>query len=366
MHTARVRALPLPLLAALLALAAPARAQQMGHLDATGTTSLSIAREELDLDCAPDGERDLVCAIVVRWEIVNDADEARTPELGFGWIGEPTDVEVRVADAVLATALPRHRRVRVVVPAQGRVVLEVRARQQLFPYSGTGPGWDIASPLDPHDALSARHPLLAQRWEVVRRGFPWRRPSPVHFESIGPTTIRVRGAAGWQPAIHADHPAIESADGEARVFTWSPGEGDRAVARALGVELARGIHTDVLRHGGPFLALGGTIDAGLWGRIGYEIGLGEWVLVSVAADTDFVDEAVIAPLVEIASYSVLVGPSLSIGVGVPVRVAPDVRAGVRIEASATFYAIAFVASFDVFPDAPFRPFEIHLLGRIGL
>lgn len=340
----------------------------MGHLDAGGTTDLDIAREEVTLDCAADGERELICSIVARWEIVNDADLARTPDLGLGWIGEPTDLEVRIADAVLATELPRHRRLRIIVPAHERVVLEVRGRQRLFPYAGTGPGWDIPPPLDPHDALAARHPLLAARWEIVRRGFPWRRASPIHFGGVGPTTIRIRirGAEEWQPSVHADHPATESIEDGARVFTWSPAEGDRAVARAIGVELSRGIHTETLRHGGPFLALGATVGGEFRGRLGYEIGLGEWVLVSVAADTDFVREAVVAPLLEIASYSMLVAPSVSIGAGVPIRLAPYTRVGLRIEASATFFAVAFVASLDVYPDDVQYPWAVHLFGRVGL
>jgi hypothetical protein len=132
----------------------------------------------------------------------------------------------------------------------------------------------------------------------------------------------------------------------------------------VGIELTRGIHTDLLRHGGPFIALGGTFDRGFRGRVGYELGIGELVLLEVALDSDFQQQVVIAPLIEIASYSLLLLPSLSLGAGVPIQVAPDVRAGVRFEASATFYSLAFVASIDVWPVD--GSWQLSLLGRAGL
>ena len=101
MHTARVPRLAAVWIALLVLAPASLARARIGHLDASGITGLSIAREDIELRCTPDGERDLVCAIAVRWELVNDGDGARSPSQLRPSSGEPADVEVRVADAVL-------------------------------------------------------------------------------------------------------------------------------------------------------------------------------------------------------------------------------------------------------------------------
>lgn len=127
-----------------------------------------------------------------------------------------------------------------------------------------------------------------------------------------------------------------------------------------------------LRHGGPLIALGGTFDRGFRGRIGYELGIDELVIVGVALDSDFSESVVLGAIVEIATPSFVVPPSLSAGVGfvqrwrlgvLPAGIAPT-SSGFRLEIAAVFAVVGIVASFDYFPDD--AAFTSSLLGRLSL
>lgn len=374
-HTARVHRSPTALAIALAVLSpaalASAQAGRIGFLRASDPTQVAIAREDVDVRCRATDETELTCSIIARWELRNDGDDARTPQLMITWGGDPTSAEVRVGEAVIATEIPELRPLLVIVPPHATTIVEMRTEQPITTYGGTGPGSEIASPIDPHDALAARHPLVATRWEIARRGLVWVGPSIVHFTSLGPTTIRVHPIEGWEASAHAEHAISDRTEDGARTFVWTPSEHDENVRAVIGLELSHGVHTDVLRNGGPFIAFGATFNEGyeaFRGRLGYEIGLGEWVLFSASVETDFERQVVVAPLLEVATWSNIIAPSLSIGLGVPIQVLPYAQAGVRIEAAATFYSIAFVAAVDFWPahSDDDSVWQLHLLGRIGL
>lgn len=126
-----------------------------------------------------------------------------------------------------------------------------------------------------------------------------------------------------------------------------------------------------IRHGGPFLGLGGTFDRGFRGRIGYELGIDELVIVSVALDSDFDESISLGAVVEIATPSFVVPPSLSAGIGFVQRwrvratsPLPSTSSGFRLEIGAVFAVVGIVASFDYFPDD--SAFTSSLLGRLSL
>ncbi|UJR86332.1 hypothetical protein [Sandaracinus amylolyticus] len=337
---------------------AHAQYDRTGSLRAANTTQVAVAREEVELDCTVTGSPDeLECALHVTWTLENASQDAQTPQIVLTWPHEE-EARVTVAGAEIAE-LPTIRPLTVVVAPASTTTVELRATLTLdWNYVAGESG--IPGPLESLDPLYARHPLLAQPWVKVRRGFVWVRPDDLRFASIGPTEVRVRVPEGWHPG--AD---LRSSD-EAHLLTYrSPREN---APRRIGLELTRGSRGDFFRHGGPFLAFGGTIDAGFRGRVGYEIGLDEFVLVSVALDTDFEEQVIITPQVELASWGMVLIPSVSLGLGVPVRVTSTEdhpsTVGLRIESSATFYAVAFVASLDVWPSE--GDFALSLLGRIGL
>ncbi len=126
-----------------------------------------------------------------------------------------------------------------------------------------------------------------------------------------------------------------------------------------------------VRHGGPFVGLGGTFDRGFRGRLGYELGFGELVVLSVAVDSDFIDWVVVGALLELATPSFVFPPSLSAGVGFAYRMAvsnaldlPRTSAGLRLEVGAVFAVVGITASFDYFPDD--AAFTSSLLGRLSI
>lgn len=126
-----------------------------------------------------------------------------------------------------------------------------------------------------------------------------------------------------------------------------------------------------LRHGGPFLGLGGTFDRGFRGRLGYELGLGELVIVSVAVDSDFSELVTLGAVVELATPSWFFPPSVFAGIGYAHRWAirngsslPRSSGGLRLEVGAVLAVVGIVGSFDYFPDD--GGFTASLLGRVSL
>jgi hypothetical protein len=350
---------------ALACAAAPAEAQlgRLGSLRAASNTTVAVRSETVHLDCeSTDEENALRCALHVTWELANDQAEVATADVVFNWPFEEA-VTMTIGGGDVGTA-PTLRPLTVIVPPNGTTNVEIRADIRLgSSYLGTGSS--IPSPITERDPLAARHPLLAVPWEIAPRGIVWSRPDDLRIHSIGPTHVRVRLPDGW----HGAGDLHETREDDARVWAYDTPEGVENPARLVGIQFSRGSRGEPVRHGGPFIGLGGTFDQGFRGRLGYEIGFGEIFLASVSVDTDFERQVIITPQVEVASWSMLVVPSLSFAVGVPIQVvrhptlAERSDVGIRLEASATLYAIAFVATLDIWPN---DGVQISLLGRIGL
>lgn len=333
-----------------------ADAPATGALRATQTTPIEVAREHVALECRVSGATrdDLECQLHVTWELRNPTSAPLAAPIVISW---PHDAAAELSIAASPTTeLPRLRPASVIVGPNESTVVELRATLPMDDNLRGRP-----DRLDSLDPIHARHPVLSERWQRVRREIVWVRPDDLRFGAVGPSSISVRLPEGWQGG------------GDLRpegdlVFAYSSSDQDPKAAITL--RLSRGSEGDFLRHGGPFLALGGTIDAGFRGRLGYEIGLGEFVLVSLGVDSDFEHQVIITPQVEIASWSMVLIPSISLGLGVPIRVTNNAlypsTAGIRIESSATFFSAAFVATLDIWPGDPMTPYQVSLLGRVGL
>ncbi len=336
----------------------------MGALRASARSDAAVAAERITLDCTSTGAPDaLSCALRVEWALTNATDDATTAALVFSWPDDSTPT-VSVADAILPEA-PTLRPVQVLVPPHGTVTVALEATLELdTPYLGVESG--IPNPLTAVDPLHARHPLLSSAWESAVRGFAWTRPDDLRFASVGPTTVRARVPSTWHEggALRA----AESTPGH-RQLTYDPPA--REPPGRIGIAFGRGERGELLRQGGPFVALGASLNVGrpsfeegFRARAGYTFGLHEFVLVSLSAESDFRSQVLVTPTVELASWGMIVVPSLSLGVGLPIQLAPTPRPGVRFEASATLYSVGFVASLDLWPDDGTT--QLMLLGRIGL
>jgi hypothetical protein len=345
------------LVVAILSFASLARAEsiRIGSLRATSSSGTELVSERLLLECSENTPNQLECSLRVQWELRHSSSEARTANILFTW---PHDLD---AELVLAGTsldeLPRLRPLAIVVPPQTSVILELRATLLLERDFAGALGGGLLTELDP---LAARHPILGESWQSASRGFVWIRPDDLRFASVGPTSIEVRVPDGWFGGADLKSSA------DARVFTYSSSEG--SAHRDVTLQLSRGSRHGFIRHGGPFLAFGGTIDEGIRARLGYTVAFGEFVLASLAVDSDFERQVIITPQVEIASWSMVLIPSLSLGLGVPIRVTEHEMyartVGLRVEASATFLALGFVATLDIWPAT--ESYQITLLGRIGL
>lgn len=335
---------------------AEAQTPRIGALRAESSVQLEIARERVDLECEEHGERDLNCRVRLEWILHNGGAEIVQPRLRMSWDGEPQGVVVKADDAVLANEIPRLRPIALVVAPGEDVVLSIEATQPLRDYLGSGGHRDA---VDAIDGLFARHPLLAMRWELRKLGLVWTRASALSFTRVGPTVFEFALPTDWQTRFDSDAP-IRRTGTEA---VYEPSD-ERVAQISFGLELSKGIHTDLVRHGGPHLALGGTFDQGFRGRIGYDMGLGEWMILSLSGDTDFAHQGVIAPLVEVASNSLGPLPSAALGVGAPIQVAPYVLGGIRVEVSLTFIVIGVVATLDYWPQESRA--QLSILGRLSL
>lgn len=128
-------------------------------------------------------------------------------------------------------------------------------------------------------------------------------------------------------------------------------------------------------HGGPFFGAGAAFSFGaasgtsFRARLGYEIAAPAFLLISLALETDFQRSHTVVPVVSVASEGLLsVIPSASLGVGIPVDLAPSARAGVRLQLTLHWPFVGVVFAADGLVGAPLGPPQLRfsLMGQVGL
>jgi hypothetical protein len=126
-----------------------------------------------------------------------------------------------------------------------------------------------------------------------------------------------------------------------------------------------------LQNGGLLLGVGGRLDdaGGFRARLGYDVAYPDWLLYGIHLDSDLRQDLTLALMVEAASPSAMILPSLGLGVGPALQALPDLAAGVRAQVSAHWPALGLVTSFDIFPGlevANPRMFQVTMLAQLGL
>lgn len=203
------------------------------------------------------------------------------------------------------------------------------------------------------DALTNRHIALATPLSHARGHLTYVRttrdivehlehPASLTFESAGELHATLVDRGSSTSLTSAAHPAS---------------------AAAVDVLLERG-SAPIVRHGGPVLMLGGTIDRGFRARLGYELGFGEFVIASVHGDIDANGRVVVAPELELALPGSFLPPSFGVGVGLPIGLHPVVDVGVRIDVSAVLGPIGVVLTLDYEPGP--QSFSTTIFGRASL
>ena len=118
---------------------------------------------------------------------------------------------------------------------------------------------------------------------------------------------------------------------------------------------------------GPVVGAGARFpkrrDAHLWLRGGWQVASFPSMAHSLAVESD-IERVLVVPATEIGTPAMFFLPSLSVGVGAPIRVAPEFRPGVRVTGGVNFPLISVVGGYDHFPR--FRGQSVERLGFVGL
>jgi hypothetical protein len=187
-------------------------------------------------------------------------------------------------------------------------------------------------------AIYARHALLSDGPTITR-------------EATSVESTLVEG-----PSVTYREPLVVDDAERAHVQTRVADDAAGIPRLTLGVDVTR-LGDAVVQHGGPVLGLGlrETFREGDGGRflltLGYELGLFEHLVASVAIETDFASlmESVV---IEIGSPElIVVAPSVSTGVGVVLRQLGDrdADAALRLRVGANVFGLGANVDFDYWP-----------------
>lgn len=362
-----------------------------------GPSALRVVSEELELACEEErGEP--VCRFTARYRFVNPSTTRQVALCAFYGVraselelvqdgravGRPlTPEQVRRLDAAAAT----HRGVGEVTRAgmelsveAGRTA-EVTVRGRLAPGRYFSPSYALPVP-------RSRHLLLGGKPERSNTFHLDYLIAPIRSWGPAPAiAVTVRRPARWEltlacprrgpeaasqprrsaPPIAASCPAVRRELDGATVIERLTLAGEEVDELGLVIQLP----PRILYNGGVLAGIGGNLDdsGGLRARFGYEIAAPEWLLLSLSVDTNFKDDLVLTPTIEAATPSVLILPSLGLGVGMPVRLVEERRVGVRVQLTVHWPILGWVTCFDIFPGQGFsepRRFQVSMLAQIGL
>jgi hypothetical protein len=347
-------------------------APRFGALRSRTETAIEVRNELVVFDCSEPEPRTLACNVTLRITLANPGTEAValpvlfTIERAEAFHLVPTAGDV-VPPGTPEIEAPTLRPLDMLLPPGEERTIELRGAIDMAPRPSAG-GFGSAM-----DGLAARHPLLATGIHHEERRILYTRPVRRHFGSLGSIEVRAHLPEGWTvrtplPRVTATH------DGLDHTLTREGG-GDEAHGEATNVELfiERGNGAgDLVRNGGPFLALGATYDFGnmgvvdFRGRLGYEIGFLDFLILGAMIESDFRTHMDVALVIEASTWSMIVPPAISVGIGGVVRAIGlnGPTGALRFVASGLLYSVGFDATFDVFPQD--GHWEITLAGRAGL
>lgn len=292
------------------------------------------------------------------------------PAIVFSQIDAPDMGFLRAEEAVRTGASVK-------VPAGGRV--EIVTTCKLLLTGGIPQDLPLTIP-----ALAARHPLLhtGEMNDVLR--LVQYLASPVSTWGDGhELTVRVHRPSSW--ALFGDllfrgeseeRTAVtrsESASGSDTEVTFAHKGHPPARSRAALARLSFEVPNPLPLHGGPFVAVGGTLGRGvdlegIRARVGYEIAAPRWLFESLSLESDFRRRVVLTPAVEAMTPQLFFIPALGLGVGVPVQLAPKATVGARIQASAQIFFVGLTVTVDIYPGL--QPYEgvvqTSVMGRVSL
>lgn len=243
----------------------------------------------------------------------------------------------------------------------------------------------------PKPSAWTRHPLLGQQGERVYHVDYWLDSSfallaadddtppaawpPYDIE----TEVEVRLPTAWAARVISPRRPLPGRPLDAQAWRMLD-DGGWHVARerfssknlptGLSIEIRRA--PSFLRLGGAFIAGGVTLTDVVEERIrvGYELKLGSSLssnggLASISVDTNWQRLAIVTPGLELTTPMIGPMPSLGLGVGLPIMLAPERAVGVRGSLGIHFHGMGVVASYDWF-HAESAHSQWTLLGQLSL
>ena len=391
------------LLLGLAALAAPAHANIAAPrpnpavvggplLDAQGNP-LRVKGEQLSFDCELEGGQP-ICRFTARYQFVNASSTrqavlaafrgVRTTELQIVQDGRAIGRQLSANDRLRFTQAVRRGEDDVLLAGMQldvephRTAL-VTVTGRMTPGRYFQPGYDLP-------AVRTRHIFLGSRPERSNVYNLEYLISPIRTWGPAPEiAVTLRHPASWELRLSCRprEPASQSTRSRS-AGDWScpAARREREGGRVVQTLTVSGEAVDTLGlaiepperllfHGGPILGIGGNLDdsRGLRARFGYEIALPRWLMLSLALDTNFQDDLVLAPGIEAATPSVLILPSLGLGLGLPIRLVEERRVGLRVQLTVQWPLLGWVTSFDIYPGQGFsdpRRFQVSMLAQFGL
>lgn len=192
-------------------------------------------------------------------------------------------------------------------------------------------------------AQRMRHPVLVQDARSVEVYYGGATdtvrarelPAPVH------RSVSVRYRRPWRL-------------GRARAWSRAPGGESRRVEASGDYDRATlELRSGAPLPGGPLLGVGVGFGHGRPRpvlRAGWELGSHPRLHHSLVVESDLRRAHVVAAT-DVSTHGFLfIVPSLSVGVGLPIRIAPRARVGLRTQAAIIWPVVGVVGTFDVFPD----------------
>jgi hypothetical protein len=291
-------------------------------------TALEVDALDVTIDCVAEGDYRLGCKVSATYTIVNPTEQPVTAELHLpAWATDAITVDGSAVDVDYGE------RYRLTAAPGATHTIVTRHDVHIWPHRGSM--FLVFEPLVVRHAKFGDH---SGPGYVPSLGLP--SASERSWARAGRATYTARYPSSWSTLVgwtHADEPGT-------RVATRT---GDAGTEMWFGPY--KPTKTWQFLNGGPYAEIGGTFGVGVRGRIGYEVGVRPWLLGSMSLGTDFDEELTITPVIEAATPSAMVLPSLGLGVGAPIRVRPDSAVGLRIQLVAT-WPVGFITTFDYWPD----------------
>jgi hypothetical protein len=345
-----------------------------------GPTKLVIAGEDLSFDCYT--RRAIAeCTMRAAYRIANPTRRKERVDAAFATY-DASEIAVTIDGAVAPTvavqpsdadATSKAVNARVgftveVAPGQTRTVV----------VTGTVPLGRIHQPkgyIQP--PAKAWHPWAGQAADFGSFTLDYLMAPINTWAAVGEITITVRHASWW--SLHgvllgtlAGQPErqtmgwVDVRDGNAMVSTTKTAGRQR---ERLSLELTP--LPPIIENGGAFVGVGGRpgTHGGLRTRVGYEVAIRQIGMASLSLESDLARIMQIVPAVELATPTLLILPSVGIGVGTAIQVQPDVRASIRLEGSIHWFPLGFLTAVDFFP-IPNKAFDpsivrVTLLGQFS-